>query len=273
MAPQTQTVPQTQVLQQSQGIAQGQGVPQGATVPGSQVDPQTPAWQQRYAGRRVVPKKPRRRSGGPLMALLAIGLAVATYGSLLWAGNAFSWSGDHRTIAIAGSLASIGLLSVVLGLAGWRAGFVAFLAVMLALTAWTSAVVPAGIHVNGRVGDATWTPTSVTATANDRGYELGVGNGVLDLRGMPAQGPGGAANPVTIPAYVGLGDLKVLVPPGLNVRVVGHVGLGAIQFPADSGSNGKGGSDVSRSVVLGNGPTEVVVNAGVGIGQLTVVKE
>jgi hypothetical protein len=72
---------------------------------------------------------------------------------------------------------------------------------------------------------------------------------------------------------VGLGELKVLVPAGLNVRVDGHVGLGAILLPDDPDSNGKGGSDVSRSVSLGGGPTQVVVRAGVGIGQLTVVKE
>ncbi|MDQ1483798.1 MAG: hypothetical protein QOF35_1874, partial [Actinomycetota bacterium] len=48
--------------------------------------------------------RPRRRSGGPLMALLALGLALATYGSLSWAGNSFSWTGDHQSIAMAGSL-------------------------------------------------------------------------------------------------------------------------------------------------------------------------
>jgi hypothetical protein len=270
MAPQTRTVPQTQVLQQSQGIAQGQGLPQGATVPGSQMDPQTPAWQQRYAERRVVPRKPRRRSGGPLMALLAIGLAVAAYGSLIWAANTFSWTGNHAAIAFAGSLAAIGLLLVVLGFAGWRAGFVSFLAVLLALSAWANALVPTGIQISGRIGDAAWTPTSVTAGTN---YHLGVGDGVLDLSKLPTNGAGAAAVPPTIPASVGLGDLKVLVPPGLNVKVVGHVGLGEILLPGDARSNGQGGSDVSRSIVLGNGPTEVVVNAGVGIGQLTVVKE
>ena len=67
--------------------------------------------------------------------------------------------------------------------------------------------------------------------------------------------------------------LKVLVPPGLTVKVVGHVNLGEILLPGDPANNGQGGSDVSRSVVIGDGPTEVVVNAGVGIGQLTVVKE
>jgi phage shock protein PspC (stress-responsive transcriptional regulator) len=214
----------------------------------------------------VVPRKPRRRSGGPLMALLAIGLALVTYGSLSWLATEFHWTGDHRSIAMAGSLAAIGLLLVVLGLAGWRAGFVAFLAVVLAITAWSSTVVPTGIHLGGRIGDATWTPTLVNADAN---YHLGAGDGVLDLSGLPREG----LNEAKIPAYVGLGELKVLVPEGLTVKVVGHVGLGEILLPDDAGGSGHEGTDITRSVVIGAGPTEVVVDAGVGLGQLTVVKE
>jgi phage shock protein PspC (stress-responsive transcriptional regulator) len=231
-------------------------VPQTQVLPQTQVAPQT----------RVAPKRRGRRSGGPLMALLAIGLALATYGSLIWAGSAFSWTGDHQTIAIAGSLAAIGLLLVVLGLAGWRAGFVAFLAVILAIAALTSAVVPPGIQVSGGVGDATWAPTSVTAATS---YHLGVGSGVLDLTGLPTEGLSGA----TVPASVGMGDLKVIVPPGLTVRVIGHVSLGEILLPTDPESDGRSGSDVSRSILIGNGPPEVVVDAEVGIGQLTVVKD
>jgi phage shock protein PspC (stress-responsive transcriptional regulator) len=244
-------VPQTQVLSQSQAVPQTQVVPQS----------------------QLVPKRLRRRSGGPLMALLAMGLALASYGSLILAGNAFSWTGNHATIALAGSLAAIGLLSVVLGLAGWRAGFVAFLAVVLAIAAWTSTVVPAGIHVDGRVGDATWTPTSISSGANSGDYRLGVGNGVLDLSKLATQGLSTAANPATIPVSVGMGELKVLVPQGLNVKVVGHVSLGEILAPTDTSSAGQGGSEVSRTIVVGQGPTTIVVNAGVGIGQLKVVKE
>ena len=199
------------------------------------------------------------------MALLAIGLALVTYGSLTWLGNEFAWTGDHQSIAMAGSLAAIGLLLVVLGLAGWRAGFVAFLAVVLAITAWSSTVVPTGIHLGGRVGDATWAPTSVTADAN---YRLGAGDGVLDLSGLPAEG----LSEAKLPAYVGLGELKVVVPEGLTVKVLGHVGLGEILLPGDA-NDGQGGTDLARSVVIGDGPTEVIVDAGVGVGQLTVVKE
>ncbi|MHB8186213.1 MAG: PspC domain-containing protein [Dermatophilaceae bacterium] len=214
----------------------------------------------------VAPRRPRRRSGGPLMALIAIGLALVTYGSLSWLGTELSWTGDHQAIAFAGSLAATGLLMVVLGLAGWRPGFVTFLAILLSIAAWSSAVVPNGIHLGGRIGDATWAPTSVSPDAN---YQLGVGDGVLDLSGLPTEG----LREAKLPAYVGLGDLKVVVPQGLTVKVVGHVGLGEILLPTDAGSSGQGGSDVSRSVVIGDGPTQVVVDAGVGIGQLTVVKE
>jgi hypothetical protein len=199
------------------------------------------------------------------MALLAIGLALVTYGSLRWLGTEYHWTGDHRSIAMAGSLAAIGLVLVVLGLAGWRSGFVAFLAVVLAITAWSSAVVPTGIHFGGRVGDATWKPTSVT----DAKYHLGAGEGVLDLSGLPTEG----LSEAKIPVYVGLGELKVLVPEGLTVKVVGHVGLGEILLPTDAGESGHDGADVSRSVVIGDGPAEVLVDAGVGLGQLTVVKE
>ena len=247
--------------------AQQSGTPYAAGPSTTAAGPwPTPSVPSPAAARPVVPRKPRRRSGGPLMALLAIGLALVTYGSLSWLGTEFSWPGDHQAIAMAGSLAAMGLLLVGLGLAGWRAGFVAFLAVVLAITAWSSTVVPSGIHVSGRVGDAIWAPTSVTANAN---YHLGVGNAVLDLGGLPTEG----LREAKLPASVGLGDLKVLVPQGLTVQIVGHVGLGEILLPADPGNSGQGGTDVTRSIVIGQGPTEVVVDAGVGVGQLTVVKE
>jgi phage shock protein PspC (stress-responsive transcriptional regulator) len=215
--------------------------------------------------RPVSPRTLRRRSGGPLMAVLAIGLALVTYGSLSWLSTEFSWPGDHVAIAMAGSLGAMGLLLVGLGLSGWRAGFVAFLAVVLAITALSSTVTT-GIQAGGRVGDETWAPTSVTTGAN---YHLGAGNAVLDLRRLPSEGLSGARLPVS----VGLGDLKVLVPQGLTVEVVGHVSLGEILLPADAGNNGQGGTDLTRTAVIGTGPTEVVVDAGVGVGQLTVVKE
>lgn len=218
------------------------------------------------APRPAGPRKLRRRSGGALMALLAIGLALVTYGSLIWLGTENSWSGDHVVIALAGSLATMGLLLVGLGLAGWRAGFLAFLTVVLAITAWSSAVVPAGINAGGQVGDATWTPTSLTTDTN---YHLGVGEGVLNLSELPVTG----LSEAKVPVYVGVGELTVIVPENLTVKFVGHVGLGEILLPGEGENQGDGGTGVTRSIVVGDGPTEVIVDAGVGLGQLTLVKE
>ena len=202
------------------------------------------------------------------MTMVAIGLALVTYGSLTWLGTQFDWNGNHAAIALAGSLATIGLLIVGLGFAGWRAGFLSFLAVLLAITAFSSTLVPKGIQFDASFGDANWAPTSVTL---DSSYRLGAGNGVLDLRGLPNDGLSGAK----IPAYIGIGELKVLVPEGLTVKVVGHVALGNIVAPEDAGNtNQGGGTDQARTIVVGgDGPDEVVVDAGVGIGQLFVIKE
>lgn len=198
---------------------------------------------------------------------------LAFIGLLIWwlvtrSGN--SPDAYHQATALAGSLAAIGLLMVVLGVAGWRAGFTTFLAVVLALASWSMMVVPPGIHLGGRIGDATWAPTSVSSNAD---YHIGIGEGLLDLSELPGIG----LSEARIPASVGIGDLKVIVPEGLTVRIVGHVGLGEILLPGDiqnvAGNGGKSGTDVSRSVVVGDGPTEVVVDAEVGVGQLTVVKE
>jgi hypothetical protein len=221
----------------------------------------------------VVPKRPRRQSGGPLMALLAIGLALATYGSVIWAGNIFGWTGDHQSTALAGSLAAMGLLLVGLGIAGWRAGFVAFLTIVLAIATWSSTIVPRGLDLGGQVGDITWAPTSATAGVNPQDYRLGVGSGVLDLGSLPTEGLGTAAPTPHLPVYVGVGELEVRVPPGLTVQVISRVGLGEIVLPGETEGNSRGGSDISRSTVVGEGPTEVIVDAGVGLGSLTIVKE
>jgi hypothetical protein len=86
--------------------------------------------------------------------------------------------------------------------------------------------------------------------------------------GLPAATPA-----PTIPVYIGTGELEVRVPQDLTVKVLGHVSLGEILLPTDVSSDGQGGSDVSRSIVIGDGPTDVVVDARVGLGQITVVKE
>ena len=96
------------------------------------------------------------------MALIAIGLALATYGSLLWAGAELNWTGSHQAIAFAGSLAAMWLLMVVLGLAGWRPGFVTFVAIVLSHADLAHAVVAQGVHRDRTPGVSAWATTSVS---------------------------------------------------------------------------------------------------------------
>ena len=72
---------------------------------------------------------------------------------------------------------------------------------------------------------------------------------------------------------MGLGELTVVVPEGLTVALHGHVGLGEISVPNPDRTRPRDGSDVQQNVTVGTGPTEVTVDANVGVGQITVVKE
>jgi hypothetical protein len=202
------------------------------------------------------------------MTLVGVGLAMVAYGATLWLGDSLGFRGDHHVIALAGALAALGLLVLGLGVAGWRAGFLGFLAVCMAVGTLAAGAAPDGLRVNGRMGDATWAPT-VGDLGTGRSYDVGIGNGRLDLSGLPDDVPG---HP-TIPAHVGIGQLTVLVPHGLTVALDGHVGAGEISVQDATGTHTRNGTDVQQNATVGPDPADVTLDANVGIGQITVVKE
>jgi len=216
----------------------------------------------------ALPRRQRRPSGGLLMTLVGIGLAMVAYGGTLWVGDALGFHGDHHVIALAGALAALGLLVLGLGVAGWRAGFLGFVAVCTAVGTLAAGAAPDGLRVNGRMGDVTWTPT-VSDLGTVRSYDVGIGNGRLDLSGLSDGVPG---HP-TIPAHVGIGQLTVLVPHGLTVALDGHVGAGEISVQDPTGTRMRNGTDVQQNATVGSGPADVTLDANVGVGQITVVKE
>ena len=136
------------------------------------------------------------------------------------------------------------------------------------------------------VGQRTWQPTTVALATS--GYALGVGHGTLDLSNLdPA-----TLNPVSprhVDVSVGVGQLTVLVPQGMTVRV--HTATSAGSLPAPVGSeiaisdedrgdggafSGKddngdlGGLGISRTVTVGTGAPGLVVDAKVGVGEIEV---
>ncbi|MEU8653184.1 PspC domain-containing protein [Streptomyces sp. NPDC048737] len=219
---------------------------------------------------RALHGRPAARPRGPrwiggwsfLLALLAGGLATRLawdehpLGTSLQAGLAVALVVLGTGIAVSSLLGRTGAGSVLLAIvtAGLLAG---------------SATVPK--NVGTRWVDTTWRPTAVADVRE--GYDLGTGDAVLDLsRLRPAKG-----QTVSTDAEVGLGRLRVIVPPDVTVTVRIDVGLGDIQLPGDDQKDvdvepGKY-KEVTLSPVSGGEDTGTIdLDLQVGAGQAEVAR-
>lgn len=207
------------------------------------------------------PRRPSRRSAGVAGTLLGMGLALTAGGGLAWAATEYSWSVNPVVIGLVGALAALGLVVLILGLVGRTSGFPGFLAVVALLA--TAGALPIGEQfvVSGRVGDATW---NLGPSSNDPGpYRVGAGTGTLDLRRVSAE-----QFTEPIEASVSFGNLTILVPEDVTVRIDAGVGMGSV-VPGD-GRPEFGGINVNEAIVVGDGPVELEVEAHVGFGQILV---
>lgn len=202
-------------------------------------------------------------------------LTLGTFGvALVAAGGVLTWNrmlghiDDAGFVATAVALGVVALGIITAGLVGRRPGGLAPIAVILAFVAANGAAWQGrvdGIH------QVTWTPTTVSAAAT--GYNLGTGEATLDLTRIDAPttpAPGGT--PLTVPASIGAGELKVIVPSGVTTEVNASVGLGGITNRLANREE-TGGPDVARTVVSGTGPARIVVKARVGLGHIEVVPQ
>lgn len=215
----------------------------------------------------------RRRSGGMLMTLVGVGAGLVAYGATLWTADRLDWAGQHSVIAMAAGLAVVGLLLLAIGIRGWRAGFLGLLTILgmvltLASSSFTSAGFSQGLF-SGRTGQLTWKPATLTSRTT---LGLSAGQARLDLGGLSA----GTVSGQMLPVSVGAGQLTVMVPPGLAVKVDAHVGMGQILAPGEGGDEGRdhqgqGGIGVWRAITVGSAVDPLVVKADVGVGQISVV--
>ncbi|MGX4690312.1 PspC domain-containing protein [Streptomyces sp. JNUCC 63] len=166
------------------------------------------------------PRGPRGIGGWVfLLALLAGGLGTG----LTWHDHAL---GTSLQAGLACALAVFGLgiaVSAFLGRTG--AGSVLLALVTAALLA-VSAALPKDISTHW--AHRTWRP-AVTADVQGK-YNLGTGEGTLDLTRIRLD----KGETVTTTAQVGVGRLRVIVPPGVTVRATIDVGVGDIQLPGES---------------------------------------
>lgn len=214
------------------------------------------------------PIRERRGTGGVVVGLIATGLVMLAFGGLLWVGAEYELPGNDVAVAFAGALAVLALLLLGLGVAGRRGGWPGFLAVVLLFGTVAFAPLPDQYELSTRVGQDVWRPDTVT---EDSRFVLGIGEGTLDLGGLdPADLDG-----QTLAVDVNIGHLRIWVPEDITVRVeagsaLGAVNLNGIEPYVDRGMSVTGGMNVTEDLVVGDGPVDLVIDAQVGIGQVSV---
>jgi phage shock protein PspC (stress-responsive transcriptional regulator) len=172
-------------------------------------------------------------------------------------------------VAAAVALAVVAVGVLVAGALGRRAGGLAPVGILLAIVALVSTAQTGTVTW---AGDRTWTPGAVTAKTE---YNLGVGEGTLDLSQVSAPGAT-AGNPAEIDVRVGVGSLRVLVPQGADVRIVADAGndevsnaAGLPLTPATATTPTGRDTDADLDVTSGSNPT-LFVRAELGVGRLTI---
>lgn len=247
--------------------------PAGSPGPAGPAGPAGPYQAPAVPPRPPLPPRPRHRSAGFLPAVIVSGLALAAYGLAAWGHEQFAWSGDQHVISLAAALTVAGLSVLGMGLAGFRSGLTGLLAVLLALSTWFASVVP-NVQLGGGVGDREWRPVGAQTSQE---FRLGIGSANLRLDDYPTS----PSTPGDVTARVGIGELRIYVPSDLTVEVRSDVSAGDIRLASGqsidqstSGTpDGQGGRNLSTTEVIGTGPTDLVVHAHVGLGQIIIGKE
>ncbi|MDX3530530.1 PspC domain-containing protein [Streptomyces sp. ID05-39B] len=214
-------------------------------------------------GRTPRPRGPRWIGGWSfLLALVAGGLATR----LTWDEHPL---GTSLQAGLSVALIVLGLGIAVSSLLGRTGAGSVLLALVTAGLLAASTAVPK--DVGTRWIDTTWRPTAVADVRES--YDLGTGDATLDLsRLRPAKGQTVSTN-----AEVGLGRLRVIVPPDVRVTVRIDVGLGDIQLPGENQEDvdvepGKH-KEVTLAPVSGGKDTGTIdLDLQVGAGQAEVAR-
>jgi hypothetical protein len=195
---------------------------------------------------------------GPAAATVLVGALLVLIG-IGWLLDAAGVEVPWRAVLPA-ALIAVGLACVAGAFRGRQHALMVVgiaLAVVLSLAA--AADWDLEVPVGGGVGDRTERPTT---PADLTGYELGVGNLVVDLRQL--QLPPGTTR---VQARVGVGELAVEVPQGVSVAVVARSGLGQVQaLDQEEGGLASRIDTVSEA----GGDRRLELDLRVGLGQVRV---
>lgn len=220
------------------------------------------------------PPAPRRRRPSGFVGLVSLGLVIAVVGLVAAVAEPLGFTGEPVVLGLALALAAVSAIVLGLGATGRASGFSGFLVIVLGLVT-VAAFGATHSTARGGVGDRVWTPTSTSLPVS---YSLGAGDATLDLgdlAGLPA-----TSDPATVAVSMGVGELTVRVPAGLDVRVENRVGVGELRHDRETTDGGldsletRSGTDVSRTVSVGDADSpDLVVTTDVGIGDVTIIEE
>jgi phage shock protein PspC (stress-responsive transcriptional regulator) len=240
-----------------------------------------------------VPRVPRQRTRtiGFAPGLLVLGLAVLAGAVVAEVANSAGVIGNPVAVGIATGVGVLGLGIVVAGLAGRRAGALAFFTVLGMIAAAFATAAPRGLTQPWQVGDRSY---AVSSVAGEHDFQITMGQMRVDLTGLTAAKLKGQTNPVPVTATAGLGQIDLVLPQGVPVQVKAKARAGALDAPDANGgpvavntdgSNGngngngmpmrmRGGNGISIDQTVTFGPPgaapAIVVDAEVGVGQINV---
>jgi phage shock protein PspC (stress-responsive transcriptional regulator) len=202
------------------------------------------------------PKPPRERSmlGRLIMACLLVAVGVV---ALLDNVEVLDPDvGDYFAIV----LGIIGAGLLVGSVVGRARGFIVLGVVLVPLVLIAAS---ADLSIGGEWGDRRYEP--MTAAEIPASYDHGIGVLRIDLRDLdPAELP--LDDPIV--AELGIGELEVVVPDGIDVRVATDLGIGGLSL-FDENSGGIG-IDVNIDRLAGDGEIDVDLDLDVGIGHILV---
>jgi phage shock protein PspC (stress-responsive transcriptional regulator) len=115
------------------------------------------------------------------------------------------------------------------------------------------------LHLGDGIGNRSYEPALPAAV--DTSYRLGIGNLNVDVSHVPF-GPG----PRTVHLDLGIGNMRVIVPPDVRVVTHGRVSWGDSEILG----NERNGHDVDTDI--GSPKPQLVLDAHVGIGHLEVTR-
>lgn len=211
------------------------------------------------AGAEPVRRQRRRGYGGLVFASLLA--ATGVFGVLDAAGLiSLTWlSGGALVLVLLGGGMTLG------GIFGKTTALVPIgLVVAVPLLVLAAADVP----LHGTIGDENWTPASAAALRPS--YEVGIGNGTLDLASVAP----GAGHTASVEAQVGIGELDVVVPSNVTVQVHAHAGIGDIRedtpYADGTATGGVGRTEDFTIPAQGKSEGTLVLNLTTGIGDVNV---